>query len=277
MLGNSGCSIKFDYDNNVVIKSANGYPVSRLYKQYTKSKYFRPIHDYIKYPIIKEWTATGSFKMEMIDGYSIIDLARNKTLEELSIYADMLYEFIQKELEMCDQYVTVNDQLIDKLESIEHYLVPEDFNIIIELIKKEKIQLPIGRCHGDLTFANMIFKGDNIYFLDFLDSFIDSPVLDIVKLQQDTIYKWSTFLPYIKYKKINDLFDYLNSLLNKFSKEEWYNNQVLHIVNLARILPYSQKNERILGYLYSCIQQTLSYCQCVENQKDFLVLDLNGY
>lgn len=278
MLGNSGCSLKFDHDKNIVIKGASAsYPVDRLYKQYTKAKYFISPHNYIKSPKIREWTAGGSFKMDMVYGYNFLELAKYKTLEELYKYADIIFEFIQREFDNCDQILSINDKLLDKIDSIKNFLVKEDFNIICDLIEKNKIHLPIGKCHGDLTFSNMVFKGEEIYLLDFLDSFIDSPVIDIVKLQQDTIYKWSPCLMNIKFEKINKWFDYLNSLLDNYSTEEWYNNNILHIINLCRIIPYTQKNERILGYLYSCINQTISFCQYAEEAQDSLMLDLSGF
>jgi hypothetical protein len=277
MLGNSGCILKFDHDKQVVSKVAANYPVARLYKQYTKAKYFVSPHKNIKSPRVREWTSYGAFKMDMIDGCTFIEFAKLHTIEELNMYADILFEFISYELENCDQYYTVNGQLLDKMDQIKPFLVKEDFQTICDLIEKKKIQLPIGNCHGDLTFANMVFKPDEIFFLDFLDSFIDSPVMDIVKLQQDTIYRWSPFLVSIKYEKVDKWFHYLNTLLSQFSKEDWYNSSILHVINLCRILPYSQKNDRILGYLYSCIQQTLSFGQSTENKSDFLVLDLNGY
>ena len=48
--------------------------------------------------------------------------------------------------------------------------------------------IPVGTCHGDLTFSNILFNGNNYYLIDFLDSFIESPLLDIVKLRQDTAW-----------------------------------------------------------------------------------------
>ena len=39
-------------------------------------------------------------------------------------------------------------------------------------------------CHGDLTYENMIIKQNNLYFIDFLDGYVDSKLLDISKIFQ---------------------------------------------------------------------------------------------
>ena len=46
-----------------------------------------------------------------------------------------------------------------------------------------EIEIPMGKCHGDLTFSNILFNGNNYYLIDFLDSFIESPLLDLVKIE----------------------------------------------------------------------------------------------
>lgn len=46
-------------------------------------------------------------------------------------------------------------------------------------------------CHGDMTLENIIIKNDNLFFIDFLDSFYDSWILDIGTLLQDVQVMWS--------------------------------------------------------------------------------------
>lgn len=48
-----------------------------------------------------------------------------------------------------------------------------------------------SKCHGDLTLENIIVKNDNLYFIDFLDSFYDSWLLDVGTLLQDVQVMWS--------------------------------------------------------------------------------------
>jgi len=111
--------------------------------------------------------------------------------------------------------------------------------------------IPTNSCHGDFTFSNMIFCEDAIYLVDFLDSFVESPLIDLVKFRQDTFFYWSLLieneLPDNRSAKIIQVFNYLDGQVfdnlsdNKFVKQ-WYN--YLQVFNLLRILPYvSQKRE----------------------------------
>ena len=52
--------------------------------------------------------------------------------------------------------------------------------------------VPRSSCHGDLTLENIIVTTNNeLYLIDFLDSFYDSWMIDIAKLLQDLELKWS--------------------------------------------------------------------------------------
>ena len=79
--------------------------------------------------------------------------------------------------------------------------------------------------------------------LDFLDTFFDSPLQDIVKLKQDTKYYWSLRkLNSVRDSvKIKQCFSYINKKLDdKFNNEEYYVKYYKHfqILNLLRIIPY---------------------------------------
>lgn len=62
--------------------------------------------------------------------------------------------------------------------------------------------MPVGVCHGDLTFSNILFNGNNYYLIDFLDSFIEAPLLDIVKIRQDSAHLWSQLMYTKSYDQI---------------------------------------------------------------------------
>jgi len=56
--------------------------------------------------------------------------------------------------------------------------------------------LPLGPCHGDLTFSNMLFPRNRREYIliDFLDVYFESPVHDICKIRQETKLRWSSIL-----------------------------------------------------------------------------------
>lgn len=56
----------------------------------------------------------------------------------------------------------------------------------------EKILIPMGNCHGDLTLSNVIVNAANgVTLIDFLDTFLETPLQDLAKVNQDYLYGWS--------------------------------------------------------------------------------------
>jgi hypothetical protein len=55
-----------------------------------------------------------------------------------------------------------------------------------------ELLFPMGHCHGDLTLSNVILDPlSGITLIDFLDTFLETPLQDVAKLKQDYIYGWS--------------------------------------------------------------------------------------
>ena len=107
----------------------------------------------------------------------------------------------------------------------------------------KKIELPEGFCHGDLTLSNLLFNNDDIVVIDFLDTFLDSPIQDIVKIRQDTQFHWSLRMLKLNYDrvKIIQCLNYIdNKLHNEFKKYDFYLNtyKIFQILNFLRIIPY---------------------------------------
>jgi len=93
----------------------------------------------------------------------------------------------------------------------------------------------------------MIFAED-IYLIDFLDSYIESPTMDIIKLRQDTHLYWSLNMvdKVIDLTKIKLGLQYIdNWLVNNYPIE---NYEIFQIINLLRIYPYTN-DDKIKLYL----------------------------
>lgn len=116
------------------------------------------------------------------------------------------------------------------------------------------ITIPVGLCHGDLTFSNILFNGNNYYLIDFLDSFVETPLQDIVKIRQDTAHRWSQLMYTKRYDAVR-----LHIVLDKIDREidtyfsnkyQWYRDyyQVMQLMNILRILPYAHE-VKVIEYL----------------------------
>ena len=120
-----------------------------------------------------------------------------------------------------------------------------------------------GKCHGDFTLSNMLFsKNGEIVTFDLLDSFIESPIIDLVKLRQDTKYHWSLFIENnqlankVKIKQVLAYIDYkiMQTFANDICLKNW--EKYLTVFNFARILPYAKDN-RDINYLNTHITNLL--------------------
>ena len=124
------------------------------------------------------------------------------------------------------------------------------------------LQIPVGLCHGDLTFSNVLFNGNNYYLIDFLDSFVETPLQDIVKIRQDTRYYWSQLMYTKQYDavRLRIVCDKIDSEIDSYfrGKYQWYadNYKTVQLMNILRILPYTHE-ERVVTYLKNILKELL--------------------
>lgn len=117
----------------------------------------------------------------------------------------------------------------------------------------------MANCHGDLTLENIIVKGEQIYLIDFLDSFYDSIYIDLGKMLQDVIAQWSfrqdkvtSPNTLIRLKIFKDL------LIDKISGDREILLRVYHalLLHLVRIIPYT-KDEYTRNYVVEKMDLTI--------------------
>jgi hypothetical protein len=107
-------------------------------------------------------------------------------------------------------------------------------------------------CHGDFTLSNMIYFNSNIYLLDFLDSYINTPIIDIVKIKQDLYYHWSLNM----LDKYNDTEIYKIKQVSMFIWDKISKNyidlietkdfKIIESINFLRIEPYIKDEMKLL-------------------------------
>jgi hypothetical protein len=225
LFGNSGCKVTLVDDKTIRKQSKNIEYNERLLKQINKQINFN--HPFIKTPKVFQTGFENDllyFDMEYIPGVN------------LAIY------FQQNSLKSCKNIIDLFSFKTENKKDIFELVMKKakEINIdddSLEIIKNQSWIVSDGYCHGDLTFENVIINNNEVYLIDFLDSFVDCPLVDESKMLQDAFCYWS-FKQNIPKRK-------LISVCEKFDTKQHYSMLLLH---LYRIIPYvkAEKKETIL-------------------------------
>ena len=201
----------------------------------------------------------ASIKMDYIYSRNFMEYFESAGFEQIDYFIHTLIRFIEEELAHSPVQVIPADIVNSKLLSVKKTIaantrIRKDETLASIMEKSERLltcisewRLPVGICHGDLTFSNILFTANTYYLIDFLDSFIESPLLDIVKLRQDSAHVWSAKLytkPYdpIRLGIISRKID--TELDSYFQQYNWYNAYYLplQVLNLLRVLQYATED-----------------------------------
>lgn len=261
--GHSGCFLNIIKDNNKMLVEKGCVPdyVSRLKKQELKQHVaYKNIANgiYKNINVPKSTFVDGKIIMDYIYSLSFIKFFEIASIYDIKNIVNILISFIDDELKNSKIQTIDKNIFYNKLTSIliackKNELV--DINKVTEyvnickskILEFDTIILPIGSCHGDLTFSNILFSNNDVYLIDFLDSFIETPLQDIVKLRQDTAYKWSLMMCNEQYNK-SHIFTVLNyideQICSHFKKNIFYKYyNILQYINILRILPYVKEQQ----------------------------------
>ena len=238
--GNSGCIIhlmKGKLGNFIRKKSPNISYNKRLLLQCKKQKYFNS--NLIKSPqIYKEGFINDLyyFDMEYIVGTKFSDYISQNTVNEVYPHINTILNFIKSNNII--KYINVKDKINKKLQEIQYKTGITNIN------KNEIEEVPLSYCHGDLTFENIIINNEgDLYLIDFLDSFINTNLIDYSKILQDLLFLWSWRNENNKpYPKVLILQEYIKE---NIPLKEYEISSKLMELNLLRILPYIEKNEEM--------------------------------
>jgi serine/threonine protein kinase len=263
--GHSNFEVKTEVYNNeiIIIKSAKKEDKNRLIKQIEKQKYIFNNNFLLncKIPrIIKRVDSNYiSFYMEYIhNSINLIDFLQIENTLKINWLVKCLINIIESYINRCTTKIIDKSILLKKIQDTNYNIINKsvcnsnEVKKYFDFLKDnlDEIRLPVGICHGDLTFSNILIDTNNmnLYLIDFLDNFIESPLFDIIKIRQDTKYFWSLKLCDFQYDK-NKVKLTLNFIDNKiheyFNKYSWYNKhyKYFQILNLLRILQYCKDNE----------------------------------
>jgi len=262
--GLSGCKIEL-IDDNILRKHSSSVEYNhRLLSQIKKQSLFS--HFILKnidvpriYGINQDEIL--SFDMEYVSGLSFDEYFAHATVKEVEIVVESLcgyFDFLIENSRIYHKEVS-KSILLKKLYSIK--MQRKDFLMcLVSQIISSDLKVPHSFCHGDLTLSNIIFHPSRLYFIDFLDSFIDSYLADFAKLKQDLYYSWNLKIQGINNLRIYQIYKYIWDIL-----EDRYSNHIntlefklLDTMNLLRIGPYLTNDEhRII--LNSIVEKTDLY------------------
>jgi len=230
-------------DGKIFCKDTNKDPQALLHQAHKQMKYRSKLLDSpMKYifdvPKVLNKSGTG-FCMEFVYGYNIIDVLETCDISTIDTIVDRVFSLIDWEFSKSHMRPLKASAFIDKLSP----KCPKEFSKpFISWIKSlNGALIQKGICHGDLTFANMIF-GDKIYLIDFLSPFIQTPYQDIGKLLQEVDLKWTYRMmdKPVDINKVNIGYEYLKK---KVYKRIEYDDiaHAFYLMTLLRLFPYTHE------------------------------------
>ena len=279
--GHSGCQIDIVNDGSNLFINKSTYDkkyIDRLRLQGRKQiEASKNKYQHIRIPQIYEVEESQDhliLKMEYVYSQNFIDYFEDAGFEQINYFIKAIEIFIDSEIEKSPLSEISVDVVLNKFndvyDKVQHnnYVDSSDFNEIMQRAKSmfesmpDKICIPVGVCHGDLTYSNILFNGNNYYLIDFLDSFVESPLLDLVKIRQDSCFGWSQLMftkdyDAIRLKMINAKID---SSIDKYYREkfQWYSDYYnpFQVMNFLRVLQYA-KDEKVISYLKNVLNRLL--------------------
>ena len=242
--GHSGCALNVveSPDGRLVVeKGCKESYIERLKKQQEKQQ---EAHQLVVNGTYKDISVPSSewkdnkILMDYIHSMSFVEYFERAAINDLKKLTNILINYIDTELSLSEIKTIEKDKFIKKIESVQETCghnelvdvkkVNKYFTLCkAKVLSYDEINIPIGVCHGDLTFSNMLFTDSGMYLIDFLDSFVETPLQDIVKIRQDSKYGWSTMMTDQKYNivHVKMVLNYIDNCISSYFEK--YDLQLL--------------------------------------------------
>lgn len=279
--GHSGCQIYLveEDDGRVFVRKISKDKAynNRLRAQSEKQASFSG--DPIKTPKVLNdgYTETGLyfFDMEYIQGVTLAEYIKTMEIGKIKGLVEILVNSLVPKTQTilsAGQKKSIVDIFSKKLSSLRKVLAGnnEVANKALDLLDiHDWSKLIPSQCHGDMTLENIIIKNDQLYFIDFLDSFYDSWFMDIGTLLQDIQVMWSyRFQDEVSMNTVLRLIVFRDLLLDEIKKlDSSYVIEIYYslLQKLIRIYPYT-KDELTYQFLNEKTAIVLNTIKRLEGQ-----------
>ena len=250
--GLSGCKLELIGSNTLRKHSSSLSYNKRLELQVKKQELFsNQVFRNVETPKVLR-KEDSYFDMEYVTGRSFDEYFSVCSVSDIDFVFDSLCGYFDGLISHSQYYQpeVSKKRLLDKINSLEtHTRHLTDLYHIRQMVSSITMKIPQTFCHGDLTFTNIIFNKNRLYYIDFLDCFIDSFLCDLIKLKQDLYYHWSLDVQGIKNLRIRQIYSFLwRKLEERYSQYvETIEFDVLDVLNTLRLEPYlTNEDQRII-------------------------------
>lgn len=255
--GHSGCQIYLiedDDGSNYVRKISKDIKYNeRLKRQSEKQAAFAGTPINAPKVLNSGYTKDGLyyFDMEYIQGITLAEYIKTMEIGKVKGLVEALVASIVPKSQTditAEEKRSIIDVFNNKIADLRKLLENKKNDVIncsLDLLEKHDwSKLTPSQCHGDMTLENIIVKNDQLYFIDFLDSFYDSWFLDVGTLLQDVQVMWSyRFQKNISMNTVLRLIVFRDLLLLEIKKlNPTYILEIYYslLQKLIRIYPYAE-------------------------------------
>jgi hypothetical protein len=247
--GLSGCKLEI-IDSGILRKYSSSLDYNtRLLKQVDKQILFsKLILKNIDTPkvLATQYDQIYSFDMEYIPGLSSYEYFSLVNVYGIEFVIQTLFDYFDYFSDNARDLI-INNKIIEKINFLQiKTKYPDYLEYLKTYVNNNQIIVPKTFCHGDLTFNNIIFHKNRLFFIDFLDSYVDSFFCDLVKLKQDLYHLWSLKVQKEKTLRLIQTYRYIWKHLSK-RYEKYINTkgfEILDVLNTLRIEPYLTNNNQ---------------------------------
>jgi hypothetical protein len=198
--GQSGDLVQYEVlEGKIVVTKRAGSDSTRLHAQYLKQSTF-PSSVHIQVPnIVIPWDG-DAFSMEYVPSMPLGKYFQTASVSELASCGDKIVNFIKDQIAISKtSKAPLNHDLdfLEKIKNMKTALTGSNHKIIqraAEILELWSSLIPqlIGPNHGDFSFENILInpRSNEVWLVDFLDSPIESPLLDVGRILIDSEHGW---------------------------------------------------------------------------------------